>query len=142
VRITSLPTPLFYGGWGCGEEVPARSWGGGVAMSDVGQVSGNDAALLLEVAQHGQSEAARVSAANSIIDRGYGKLRQMGPETTPQVVKAEQDAEPASKAHAETPQLIDEMLAEFANKDEGRLRGNLRHAESSPLPQWTTGWDD
>ena len=32
--------------------------------------------LLAEIAQHGESEAARVSAISNILDRGYGKATQ------------------------------------------------------------------
>jgi len=32
--------------------------------------------VLVEVMKHGQSDAARVSAANALLDRGYGKPRQ------------------------------------------------------------------
>jgi hypothetical protein len=31
---------------------------------------------LLDIAQHGESEPARVTAANALLDRGYGKPRQ------------------------------------------------------------------
>lgn len=36
-------------------------------------------AVLVDIARYGQSEAARVSAANAILDRGYGKPRQLEP---------------------------------------------------------------
>lgn len=40
--------------------------------------SHTEAALgaLFQIATHGESEAARVSAANAILDRGYGKPKQ------------------------------------------------------------------
>lgn len=43
--------------------------------------------VLVEIAQHGESEAARVSAANAILDRGYGKPTQpiSGDEDAPAV---------------------------------------------------------
>lgn len=40
-------------------------------------------ATLAEVMANGQSEQARISAANSILDRGYGKPFQAQPEEAP-----------------------------------------------------------
>ncbi len=97
-------------------------------------------AVLIEVAQHGQSEAARVSAANSILDRGYGKPRQLEPEPTPQPVKLEYDAEAAAKEHAEFMQLLEESLTEFSAKQEPP-QSDRRPAVADPLSQWTVGWD-
>lgn len=99
-------------------------------------------AVLVEVAQHGQSEAARVSAANSILDRGYGKPRQMEPEPAPQVPKAEEAAEAAARVHAEFDQFLNEMLSASADTEEGRTQPAPRPAEADALPRWTPGWDD
>lgn len=46
--------------------------------------------VLVEIAQSGQSEAARVSAANAILDRGYGRPRQLEPEPQPEKITPEQ----------------------------------------------------
>lgn len=97
-------------------------------------------AVLVEVAQHGQSEAARVSAANSILDRGYGKPRQLEPEPFLQAAKAEFDAEAAAKVDAEFRQLLEDSLSKFSAKDE-RSQSGEHTAEADPLPQWTIGWD-
>ncbi len=99
-------------------------------------------AVLVEVAQKGQSEAARVSAANSILDRGYGKARQLELEAPPPVAKAEHDAEAAAKEHAEFMQFLEESLTRFSAKEEEQLQPNRRPAEADALPQWTAGWND
>jgi hypothetical protein len=98
-------------------------------------------AVLIEVAQHGQSEAARVSAANSILDRGYGKPRQLEPEPIPQPVKLEYDAEAAARVQAEFDQLLNEMLTGSAAKEQERPQPNKGPAEADALPEWTIGWD-
>jgi hypothetical protein len=97
--------------------------------------------VLVEVAQQGQSEAARVSAANSILDRGYGKPRQLEPEPISPAAKAELDAEAAAKSHAEFMQLLDEMLLESADKDKEEKRPSEPPAGVDPLPEWTVGWE-
>ena len=98
-------------------------------------------AVLVEVAQDGQSEAARVSAANSILDRGYGKPRQLEPEPIALIPKPEHNAEKAAKEHAEFMQYLDEMLLEFADKEQERSQPNKGPAEAEALPEWTIGWD-
>ncbi|GEO17452.1 hypothetical protein [Microvirga aerophila] len=90
-------------------------------------------AVLVEVAQHGQSEAARVSAANSILDRGYGKARLLEPEVISPAAKAEQDAEEAAKAHAEFMQFLDESLATYAAREEERSQGQPGTSEAGAL---------
>lgn len=98
-------------------------------------------AVLVEVAQHGQSEAARVSAANSLLDRGFGKPRQIEPEPIAPAAKAERDAEAAAKAHAEFLQMLDEMLLEFAEPEKEGPQAIQRPTNTDPLPQWTIGWE-
>src|SRR3712207_2555127 len=99
-------------------------------------------AVLVEVAQHGQSEAARVSAANSILDRGYGNPRQLEPEPTALVPKPEHDAEKAAKEHAEFMQLLEGMLLEFKDEEGEQSQSDGSTAEADALPRWTAGWDD
>jgi hypothetical protein len=77
-------------------------------------------AVLVEVAQHGQSEAARVSAANAILDRGYGKARQLEPETISPKDAAERAAERAAMVEAEFQQLLEESLLPFTAREEER----------------------
>lgn len=98
--------------------------------------------VLVEVAQHGQSEAARVSAANSILDRGYGKPRQLEPEPISPTAKVEYDADAAAKIDAEFRELLEESLSKFSAKEEQQPQPDRRPAEADPLPQWTPGWDD
>ncbi len=98
--------------------------------------------VLLQVAQHGQSEAARVSAANSILDRGYGKPRQLEPEPIPSMAKVEYDAEAAARAQAEFDQFLNEMLMGSADKKQEQSQPSTGPAEADALPEWTTGWDD
>jgi hypothetical protein len=89
-------------------------------------------AVLVEVAQHGQSEAARVSAANSILDRGYGKPRQLEPEPTLQTVMAEHDVDATAKEKdmRVEPQYEDKIVM-TGNSPEAELRPriNLKDAE-------------
>lgn len=99
-------------------------------------------AVLVEVAQHGQSEAARVSAANSIIDQGYGKPRQLEPEPALPVANVKYNAEKAAKEHAEIVQFIDEMFLEFKHKEGEQPQSDGSAAVADALPQWTAGWDD
>jgi hypothetical protein len=98
-------------------------------------------AVLVEVAQHGQSEAARVSAANSILDRGYGKSRQLEPEPISPTAKAEYDAEAAAKDHAEFMQFLEESLTPYSAKEAEHPEPGGPSAVADPLPQWTIGWD-
>ncbi|MXQ13956.1 hypothetical protein [Microvirga makkahensis] len=78
---------------------------------------------------------------NSILDRGYGKPRQLKPEPISTAAKAELDAEAAAKAHAEFMQLPDEMLLDFTDKETEEQRPSERSAGADPLPQWTIGWE-
>lgn len=94
--------------------------------------------VLIEVAQHGQSDAARVSAANAILDRGYGKPRQLEQEAASQT-KAVYDPEKAAKEHAEFEKLIDEMIADSKAKSEQRALASSCPAGSSNTSQWP-GW--
>jgi hypothetical protein len=82
-----------------------------------------------------------VSAANAILDRGYGKPRQLEPETISPAAKAEQDAEAAAKHHEEVMQYLDELLSTSAAGEEEQPRPNPRPTEADALPQRTTGWD-
>ena len=53
-------------------------------LSDIAKVHAEDAlATLADVARSGRTDAARVAAANALLDRGYGKPVPQGePETT------------------------------------------------------------
>lgn len=67
--------------------------------------------VLVEIAQRGQSEAARVSAANAILDRGYGKPRQIDPEPLPEKATNEQKAPHNYDPMAAVYELLDKHLS-------------------------------
>jgi hypothetical protein len=97
-------------------------------------------AVLVEVAQHGQSEAARVSAANSILDRGYGKARQLEPETVSPADAAERAAKQAAETaamvaamDAEFQQLLEESLSPYTTPEEERSQGHPGTSEAGAL---------
>jgi hypothetical protein len=66
--------------------------------------------VLVEIAQQGQSEAARVLAANAILDRGYGKPRQLEPEPPPEKATNEPKAPHKYNSQAVVYELLDKLL--------------------------------
>lgn len=76
--------------------------------------------VLVQIAQDGQSEAARVSAANAILDRGYGKPRQLEPEAASRSNNNEQGAEAMARVQAELAEfdeLLNTSLSRFVSED-------------------------
>ncbi len=95
--------------------------------------------VLIEVAQHGQSEAARVSAANAILDRGYGKPRQVELAVASPEGTAERSAETMVSMRAEFDELLNASLSQAAAGDTKTIDEDQRPSlggRAEPLPLW------
>jgi hypothetical protein len=69
---------------GAGRPLGAKNWATAELRNSLSELARKHTKeafyALLEVARDGQSERARISAANSILDRGYGKPKSDGVE--------------------------------------------------------------
>jgi hypothetical protein len=74
-----------------------------------------------------------VSAANAILDRGYGKARPLEPETIPPADAAEQAAATAAMVEAEFQQLLEESLSAFTAREDERSQWDPRGSEAGAL---------
>jgi hypothetical protein len=77
--------------------------------------------VLVDVAQNGQSDASRVSAANAILDRGYGKPRQLGAELLPQHSNDQQSQDDVDRVTADIEELLKEFLLKPAESDTNQV---------------------
>ncbi len=74
----------------------------GATISEMAREYTSDALMaLVAIAQRGESEAARISAANALLDRGYGKAPQAVEHTG-------KNGGPITHADASTENLIEE----------------------------------
>lgn len=82
--------------------------------------------VLVEVAQHGQSEAARVSAANAILDRGFGKPRQLEPLQVHQAGSMGQSIDIMARVQSdldEFDKLLNDSLERVSHEDTKEVLG-------------------
>jgi len=85
-------------------------------ISDLAKQHANSAIeALVMIATSGESEAARVSAANAILDRGYGKPQQSHEHTSPDGSMSPRPAIDASKL---SDAALAELDAAMSNNDE------------------------